>query len=686
MIYSQVQTAPLAIIYCLVLLAVAGAATLLWGRRLPRGGDWLVGVFLAFLFGALLYAGNSLLEVGGGAKIWIRGWIWPVDSAGSLAIGLLQDPLGLVMAGLILLFSAVLLANGSLTSKDPRPERLYSAVAFSAAGSVLSWIALTPWFSFLGLVLATFGGFLALGSNWNGESESRLAIRFARQRYFGLFLSVLGACGICGGRGALLWLQGAPSADAEVWIGSIQSMSTQESLGLALLIIGLLIQFQPVFLLGWLVSPGHRSSKKNSAQSTWSRIALTQVLPGWSAFAILLRLQNHLGGLEHFTIFGWFLLASSAGSVFSGLLQTRWESGLTTWLSSGLTFSAAVLCFGNCAAALSLIIGLGLGATAFAMSRCAVVSQMDHENEGGKLKDDGVRPAPPALSLALFLGVAAASGVVGFGSAEGWSQWVSQIWMDPVLSSAGILTFVLVVVLGWKQAWTAYNELNSSIPVPGVVQALPLLLVFLSVGIFWTGAFSGGVIPGAPDRVFTSLIAFLFSAAYIPSSVHGGTYSDYLNVAAVGASFGAVVIAAGIAFWAAKRMPKNLLEGEEPGKRFYRFIASGYGTEGLAERTGKGLVWLAEAVTRTVDEKIWSRALPKGLSWTLRGSADQVTRGDRVMSEAMRGWARLWVDPPAKFLQLIQSGDVQWYLVFGLGSGFAILIHFLWNSNASFFK
>ena len=37
---------------------------------------------------------------------------------------------------------------------------------------------------------------------------------------------------------------------------------------------------------------------------------------------------------------------------------------------------------------------------------------------------------------------------------------------------------------------------------------------------------------------------------------------------------------------------------------------------------------------------------------------------------------RRGVEAPAKALQFIQNGDVRWYLLFAVGSGFLILLHF----------
>jgi hypothetical protein len=50
---------------------------------------------------------------------------------------------------------------------------------------------------------------------------------------------------------------------------------------------------------------------------------------------------------------------------------------------------------------------------------------------------------------------------------------------------------------------------------------------------------------------------------------------------------------------------------------------------------------------------------------------------DTELSERLVKFLRNGIDIPAKALQLLQNGDVQWYLLFALASGIAIFFHFL---------
>lgn len=642
MIHSQ--SAPFILIVSLVLLVLSGIVTLIWGRRLPRNGDWLVALFLAALAGSLIFAGNGLVEEGVHSRAWLRGWIWPVDAEGALTGGIIQDALGLVLAGLSVLFAAVLLGSRGLFSDPPRRERFYCAVAFAAAGTALCWVALTPWFAFVGLALVIFGGFIALGSRWESNEESRLAIRFGCERSFGLILSIFGTCGLAGGHAPLSWPANASTGD--VWFAATSTLTVSELAGAVLLIAGLLIQLHPFPFLSWAVSSGRTAP--------WVRVSLTQVFPAWAALGVLLRLQAHLGAPFIFTIFGWLMMASTVLAVISGMLQSQWESALGAWVSAGATFSAAMLCLAGSQPALALMIGLGLGATAFACSKTEAAGPSIYSKMSG------------------FAGICAATGVVGFVSAGGAVQWLVQSWRDPALAAAALSAFALFVMLGWKLGWTMNREPASRAPHWTAI-APPAILTLLALGILWTGSVSGGALPGGVDRVTASLMDLLFETK---------ANADEANAATVfGAYCGALLLAIGAAYWTSIQIQEPEEEGF--GKKLYRFIVSGYGTDLVATRFVGGLTWIAVRAQNLIDNRIWGSFIPNGFTSVIRVSAKTVSRADLVVSVQLRKLIRPCIDAPAKFLQLIQNGDVQWYLLFGVGSGLAILVHFLLSAGGA---
>ena len=61
----------------------------------------------------------------------------------------------------------------------------------------------------------------------------------------------------------------------------------------------------------------------------------------------------------------------------------------------------------------------------------------------------------------------------------------------------------------------------------------------------------------------------------------------------------------------------------------------------------------------------------------LRFPARWLDIADREIYAREESLLRKWVEVPAKALQLIQNGDLQWYLVFGIGMMIALLVHFV---------
>ena len=110
--------------------------------------------------------------------------------------------------------------------------------------------------------------------------------------------------------------------------------------------------------------------------------------------------------------------------------------------------------------------------------------------------------------------------------------------------------------------------------------------------------------------------------------------------------------------------------------RFTGFLASGYGLSGLTRsailsitRLGIGLEWV-------LNQKLWKTWLPLFFQQPLRTLADVGVLLDRSITRGLGRIVGAGVEMPAKGMQFIQNGDVRWYLLFAVGSGFLILLHF----------
>lgn len=98
-------------------------------------------------------------------------------------------------------------------------------------------------------------------------------------------------------------------------------------------------------------------------------------------------------------------------------------------------------------------------------------------------------------------------------------------------------------------------------------------------------------------------------------------------------------------------------------------------------RMGVSIRIVIDAVERVnhllLEQKVWAVWLPQmSVSFLLGGSTVIQKVGNKMTNKIQRELMKVF-EVPAKLLQLLQNGNLQWYLVFGLGMGFAIIIHYL---------
>ena len=240
---------------------------------------------------------------------------------------------------------------------------------------------------------------------------------------------------------------------------------------------------------------------------------------------------------------------------------------------------------------------------------------------------------------------------------------------DPILLTALGLAHFLMSWAGWCVFWRIRPKGTDS---PSAGQpfsvAIPAILALGALAVFWTGLVFGGAVPGAADAVMPSLMEHLFHSTGEDASAFG-----VASAIVWGGSFLGLLAA----FWSSGR-------GEDRWQRFGvafpragGFIGEGYGTDILAARALNGIFLTGSWLERWVDRRFWQGAFPQTMVTVLvRVSRLAAGADDRLRARIDRGTHRT-VHVPAKFLQLVQSGDVQWYLFFAVGSGIALLLHFL---------
>ena len=642
------ETTPTFFIFCESVLFLVGVIVFCWGKRMPGRGNWLVWSGLIVLLTGIGIDSGLLLKEPFKVKMWMSGWIWARDEVGAITVGVLQDALGLAMSVLAALVSGALLVSNPFLAREPLPERAYAGVAISTVGVGVAWCSLTPWLCFGGMILTFLGGFVVLGSRWHENSESDLTARFVRERFIGFLLSFFGACILGTTRTALL-LNSAEILNAQAsnmnstWIGSI------------LLVTGLFIQMQPFPFFGWIVS--------DLKVSPPLKVILNQIFPAWAAFAILVRLEPQLVTLGLFPQFGWFALFSCLFIVASGLFQNKWHVGLSAWLAAGLSLSCAVLAFTGPLSAMGLMVGVSLGAL------CLSCASFSFDQEGAQVEGSN-RTRTRWVRVAAFLGAASGTGVIGFVSATGSVRWILQSLDSSPIAAFFLLVFFLFVLLGWKQLWSLFRHPNET-NMPWFSILSLYLWIFLALGVLWTGALTGNVLLIPQDRIIPSFYEEIFG----PASAEFANTANFIPASSL--YWGVLILAIATAYWTSGRKENKWQTLANWMPRSSSFMARGFGVDPLVQKSMSGMVWFGSSAERMVDQKVWAEWIPKFLFFGIKSLSKFVSEMDIRLTRGLNGVLKKSVEIPAKVLQLIQTGDLRWYLFFSLGSGFALLSHFL---------
>lgn len=133
---------PLDLFFIPVLPLVAFAVQAFWGRRLPRGGDWvpLAAISISFLL-SLRYFVLALSAYDPGWRLELDSWVWLDLGAAKISVGLLVDNITAVMLMVVTVVSGLVhLYSIGYMHGDPRYSRFFGFLAifsFSMLGLVL---------------------------------------------------------------------------------------------------------------------------------------------------------------------------------------------------------------------------------------------------------------------------------------------------------------------------------------------------------------------------------------------------------------------------------------------------------------------------------------------------------------------------------------------------------------------
>jgi hypothetical protein len=226
---------------------------------------------------------------------------------------------------------------------------------------------------------------------------------------------------------------------------------------------------------------------------------------------------------------------------------------------------------------------------------------------------------------------------------------------------------VLAVCLGTTQLKRAWSG-GASAPRGWAAALVPLIPALLSLGLVWDGTFSGGALPGIDERVSLSLLDLAIPPRPVPPEAN--------VVVSEGMLWGAFVFALLLGLWFASRL-ERLDDWSARFPRVARALSRGLGADAVAQGWVAASAWTGRLITRVGDDALWHHYLPSGLDRAVRAVSGAMDVADRHMAWWIGGVVRPAVEWPARALQRIQSGDVQWYVGIVLFSLLAVIAAFL---------
>ncbi len=633
-------------------LVILGVALLMWGGR-PVSRSLILlaaGILILIVANAALWSGLS--EHSYQVESWIRGWIGPRDESTSITVGFMRDAQGLAVSWATAVIASVFLVLESVLGAGADSKaggRFPAAMAFACAGVALSWWSATPWLSVCGIVLTILGGFIALCEGWMHPAEASLAARYASERAWGLVASVAGLCVLASGQ--------SPLGFAPIVI----EPSFSATLGATLLFLGLYIQLHPFPFLGWQLT--------QSSLRLWRRATTTQLFLGWAAVSTLIRFDDAFRKLGISPAVGSFALLSTFLTSFAGLFVGDWRISFGLWIASGFSWSVAALAYSGAASSWAIVIGLGLAGAALA----AFGSLSESIRAEGKKSPKPIDPKARAVQIGVFASIAAGTGGIGFFTFSGFAQ-LSHAWMsEPVLAVAGFSCFALYVFQAWKTGFQSIFRLSSGSRLPWAAVLSPYFLLVSGLGLVWTGSLVEGIHSGAEDRWFRSIWSLSFPALSNNSPEETSLvlgWSALLGVWTVSTLLGIFLAVTRPQYWEAlpHRWP-----------RMSRWVVGGYGVDYTVSRLKVGLRVTGDASVRLLDVAVWKMGIPRLLTALIQRTTRYANLMDAALANTLNQSMGRGVDYASRGLQLIQGGDVQWYLFYALGAGLALMAYFVKN-------
>jgi hypothetical protein len=114
--------------------------------------------------------------------------------------------------------------------------------------------------------------------------------------------------------------------------------------------------------------------------------------------------------------------------------------------------------------------------------------------------------------------------------------------------------------------------------------------------------------------------------------------------------------------------------------RLAKFADQGLGSEFLSQGLSKAAQFVGQLSFQAIDGIFWKKGISDGGARARIYVGSAVARSGKSLELGIDTLSRMLVETPGKVLQVVQNGDLQWYVVFAVGSGMALLLHFLRSS------
>ncbi len=583
---------------------------------------------------------SSKREVWSSALIWVLavaalavGWVWFFDNGQRAAVFPLMSlpeatekgapSAGIQLDSVALLMSSVALWIGAAGVFSGRQQAMS---ALATVGAAMAWLSSTLWFALSGCAVTALAGFLSFRGRWEDDGHSSAASLYAKEKCWGLLIAFLGLA---------VW-----SAD-----------STSLAGGYAL-IAGT-----------WFLLPGFpflAGIAEESEPEAAGNLLVQRVLPALAAAAVFGRfIGAPPAGADtaSFTMLAWVGAGMALLAAVYGLVSKGWKTSLSAWIAAGASIGVAVIALESLRGGITYFAGILLASAALCTA-------------GAALEEGTSRPswAKAGAVLGALLGLSFA----GFVTAKPLVALLADVWKleEPALVALLAVPFFVTSLLGWKVMWTLVRMNPKS---GGTWQSMifPVPLALSGLGLLWTGELSGGLSLDGADQVTRSLMDALLGIESPASRPDDAAWNTALAI------YGGIVFLGALAgYWLSGAKDRWLaLRASFP--RFASFIDHGVGARLVGRAALKLMRATGDHVSLWIDAKLWDRWMPVAFSFAVKRGGSLAARVDSAASLKVSRALRAKAEVPSKLLQLIQNGDVQWYLLFALTAGMAMLAHFM---------